>query len=181
MDKYKIYQLCEAGFYFQTDSLEPYICHFYDASTGNITGRIWEFGDGSTSSEINPVHVFNSQGPYNVCLTITADSLGIFCTDTYCEEITLYPDLTAGFVAVLDTLSHNPRGITFSMILLSEILSPGIGILVMVVIPPSKIRFINMPNQEFTRFVLRLWHCHRMADSWAILIVLNLVFPIILI
>gem|GEM_PF-4537706 len=32
----------------------------------------WNFGDGSTSSEKNPVHVYNDPGQYTVSLTVTA-------------------------------------------------------------------------------------------------------------
>lgn len=37
---------------------------------GNIVGWSWDFGDGSTSSEAEPVHVYTSAGNYTVTLTV---------------------------------------------------------------------------------------------------------------
>ena len=36
----------------------------------NITGYSWDFGDGTTSTEADPVHTFTSSGQYNVALTV---------------------------------------------------------------------------------------------------------------
>ncbi len=38
---------------------------------GSITAYFWEFGDGSTSTEQNPVHVYGNPGTYKVKLTVT--------------------------------------------------------------------------------------------------------------
>lgn len=35
----------------------------------DATRYLWDFGDGSTSTEVNPVHQFRRTGTYNVCLT----------------------------------------------------------------------------------------------------------------
>lgn len=35
----------------------------------NATKYLWEFGDGNTSADVNPVHQFNNTGTYNTCLT----------------------------------------------------------------------------------------------------------------
>ncbi len=50
----------------------------------------WNFGDGTSSSEANPIHQFTSEGTYNVTLTVT-DAEGR--TTTYSRIITvLHPD-----------------------------------------------------------------------------------------
>ena len=49
---------------------------FTDRSTdpdGEIVEWFWDFGDGSTSTEQNPVHVFEALGNYQVTLTVTDD------------------------------------------------------------------------------------------------------------
>jgi len=80
---------CFADFYYTIDSVggDYTVIHFYDLSTplGSIDSWYWDFGDGNTSTEQNPVHTFNASGEYYVCLTITADSG--FCTSTYCELV----------------------------------------------------------------------------------------------
>jgi PKD repeat protein len=59
----------------------------------------WDFGDGTTSNDPNPVHGYDFQGGvFTVCLTIvTADS----CTQSYCTEVYVGsgndPDCQASF------------------------------------------------------------------------------------
>lgn len=43
-----------------------------------ITGYLWNFGDGNTSTEVSPTHVF-SEGDYNISLIVTTQN---GCTDT---------------------------------------------------------------------------------------------------
>ncbi len=88
---------CEAYYYYMPeDSLgyDMFTLHFYDYSIGNPDTWSWDFGDGATSGEQNPVHTFAQEGMYNVCLTIsnTADS----CQSTYCEDVFIYNDSTGG-------------------------------------------------------------------------------------
>lgn len=44
---------------------------FTDASTGSPTNRLWEFGDGTQSSEVNPKHDYAAAGTYTVKLTVS--------------------------------------------------------------------------------------------------------------
>jgi PKD repeat protein len=48
----------------------PLVVKFTDISTGNPESWIWEFGDGSTSTQPNPVHSYSSPGAYQVNLTV---------------------------------------------------------------------------------------------------------------
>jgi predicted esterase len=43
---------------------------FYDFSTQNITDWYWNFGDGNTSFEQNPVHTYTEEGEFKVLLTV---------------------------------------------------------------------------------------------------------------
>ncbi|MDP3564681.1 MAG: PKD domain-containing protein, partial [Methanoregula sp.] len=49
----------------------PLVVAFTDASTGSPTGWNWTFGDGTTSSEQDPVHVFTTPGQFTVSLQVT--------------------------------------------------------------------------------------------------------------
>lgn len=40
---------------------------------GSVSGYQWSFGDGSTSSSVNPTHYYSSSGTYYVTLTVTDD------------------------------------------------------------------------------------------------------------
>ncbi|MEA3477866.1 MAG: PKD domain-containing protein [Bacteroidota bacterium] len=76
---------CQAGFYAYPDSTSPYTIQFVDNSTGFHDQWNWDFGDGQTSTQSNPLHSYNAGGSFLVCLTIW-DSMGT-CQDTYCDSI----------------------------------------------------------------------------------------------
>ncbi|MEI6294075.1 MAG: PKD domain-containing protein [Methanomicrobiales archaeon] len=44
---------------------------FQDFSTGIPTSWLWTFGDGSTSSEQNPIHTYVKAGMYSVKLKVS--------------------------------------------------------------------------------------------------------------
>ncbi len=71
----------------------PLAVHFADNSSGEIIERLWDFGDGSTSTEKNPTHTYQAGGMYNVSLTVT-NSCG---SDT--ETKTAYVTVRSGPVA----------------------------------------------------------------------------------
>ncbi len=54
-----------------TNGVRPFAVTFTDTSTNAITAWAWEFGDGGTSSEQNPVHVYTDAGTFSVRLTVT--------------------------------------------------------------------------------------------------------------
>ncbi len=76
---------CHAEFNYIKIVSNPLTILFTDISTGSIVNWSWDFGDGETSNEQNPVHTFTEGGVYEVCFTIqTANNA---CVDTYCEDV----------------------------------------------------------------------------------------------
>ena len=73
---------CSADFYASTSSLLGF---FLPTSNfiGNNDSYSWDFGDGSTSSEVYPFHTYEQAGIYNVCLTVTSEN----CFENVCQEI----------------------------------------------------------------------------------------------
>jgi PKD repeat protein len=55
-----------------TTGPSPLTVKFTNQSTGNITTNAWNFGDGGSSTEASPTHVFQAVGTYNVILTVTS-------------------------------------------------------------------------------------------------------------
>jgi serine protease len=55
-----------------TSGNAPLAVQFTDRSSGSITSRDWNFGDGSShSSSPSPSHTYNNAGDYTVTLTVT--------------------------------------------------------------------------------------------------------------
>ncbi len=78
---------CNANFGKQIMPDTPLTAQFNPTAQPEGTTYTWDFGDGTTSDQINPIHTFATNGMYQVCLTITnADAS---CTDTRCKEVYL--------------------------------------------------------------------------------------------
>lgn len=92
-----------AGFTYTRTCDDTYEISFNDASIAAQTW-FWDFGDGNTSTDINPVHRFDSTGTYSVSLTVTDTTYG--CMDIAVEDIRIY-DTKADFTSP-DTLVCYP-------------------------------------------------------------------------
>ena len=55
-----------------------------------IEPPMWDFGDGSFSSEINPIHTYGSPGTYNV--TLESNSSGSSCFSSFSTQVTIFPN-----------------------------------------------------------------------------------------
>ena len=75
---------CNAGFTMYTDSTFNGV-YVINSSTGSNLTYYWDFGDGNTSTQAYPNYTYATAGPFNLCLTVTADSGA--CTSTYCDSI----------------------------------------------------------------------------------------------
>jgi hypothetical protein len=79
------------------------VVKFIDQSSGNITGWFWNFGDGSTSSERNPVHTYTTPGTYTVSLTVTGTG------GSSTETETGFVNNIIGLVYADNTAHHKPH------------------------------------------------------------------------
>ena len=66
----------DAIFTFNPITGDPLTVEFVNQSTGPIGSYLWDFSDGTTSSETNPIHTFPAGGDYNVSLTVTSSADG---------------------------------------------------------------------------------------------------------
>jgi len=76
----------------------------FTETSGTAVTVEWDFGDGTTSTEMNPAHEYAEDGNYLVCVSIT-NAYG--CSDEYCNEVAV------GAVDIMDIsaniqLSPNP-------------------------------------------------------------------------
>lgn len=75
----------------------PATIRFTNQSVGEISGYLWNFGDGSaTSTETNPSHVYASEGSYTVTLTVSGAGN---VTSTKSQTVAVLPGYTYKSVA----------------------------------------------------------------------------------
>lgn len=73
---------CAAAFQYVKNG---YVVNFLDFSTGSNLNYNWDFGDGHTSTQHQPVHTYNAQGAFQVCLTVS----NVFCSSTFCDSVVI--------------------------------------------------------------------------------------------
>lgn len=77
---------------------------FTDSSTvvsgDTLTGWLWNFGDGNTSSIRNPKHVYNTPGTYQVVLRVTTQN-GCFDFDTVQVIVDIAPVVSYNYTPLL--------------------------------------------------------------------------------
>jgi PGF-CTERM protein len=88
----------------QRVGVAPFTVMFTDLSTGNPTSWKWNFGDGTISTEQNPVHVYEHEGAYDVTLTVS-NSYG---TDTEMKTGATAPVTTGTPPRVTPTQARTP-------------------------------------------------------------------------
>ncbi len=64
----------EANWSFMEVDRKRRIIQFYDKSIGEIDKWHWDFGDGSSSVEQNPQHIYKKHGTWTVILTVEGDA-----------------------------------------------------------------------------------------------------------
>jgi len=77
----------------------PLVVNFTDASSGEITSRSWDFGDGATSAETNPSHTYSGAGTYTATLTVTGPGGSATHTQEIVVSAVVVPAPVASFVA----------------------------------------------------------------------------------
>ena len=80
--------------YSPTGDIEAGDTLFFTNTTRNGGTFLWEFGDGFTSDEVHPVHVYGEAGIYEVRLTAMNDE----GEDSYQEDITIFEPTILGFL-----------------------------------------------------------------------------------
>jgi PKD repeat protein len=97
----------DAYYYYDADGLEVQFVN----STFNADSYYWDFGDGHTSTDENPLHRFRSKGTYIVSLTAISDHCenSVYSeaiqvsSKTDDEAVHLYPNPSTGMFTVVVT------------------------------------------------------------------------------
>lgn len=113
----------DARFEYESTGLD---CQFNDESIGIISDWLWNFDDGDSSTERNPIHRYESDGSYNVTLTISSS----YGTDD-----------TTMAISVVTGLEENTAETPEKFILFNNCPNPFN--------PTTKIKF-QVPSSKFT-------------------------------
>ncbi|MDP3461225.1 MAG: choice-of-anchor L domain-containing protein [Bacteroidales bacterium] len=86
----------------QATTIREPIVGFVNSSSGEGLSYEWDFGDGTTSTEAQPVHIYTETGTYEVVLlTTTANG----CVDSVMKTVDIFPDY-----AVFPANAFSPNG-----------------------------------------------------------------------
>ena len=88
-----------------TSGTAPLTVSFTEASTGKITRRLWNFGDGATSTANHPSHTYTHTGSYTVSLVVNA-TVGSH-TLTRASYVTVTGKPTPGSYRIVDSGQTN--------------------------------------------------------------------------
>ena len=80
--------------------------HFRDLSVGAPKEWLWDFGDGHTSDVPHNNHIYDNQGEYQVCLTVS----NVNGSDTWCDTVSIIVSSTIEleFTSVESFIYPNP-------------------------------------------------------------------------
>ncbi|HBZ66663.1 MAG TPA: hypothetical protein DEO70_07480 [Bacteroidales bacterium] len=104
---------CQSLFSFLQDSTNPMFFNFLNQSSGPGDEWVWTFGDGNSSSEINPIHLYSDTGNYEVCLTIRNSQYPNYCNDVNCIPISI-ADLTCSSAFTYSQDTNDLLSVTFN-------------------------------------------------------------------
>jgi PKD repeat protein len=105
-----------------------YAVQFNDFSSNLPEEWLWDFGDGETSTDRNPIHTYTAIDSYEVCLTVTnlkggdekCATLALIVNSIKSiafKDIEIYPNPTNGLI----TISNLPKGNVYEATLFNHL------------------------------------------------------------
>ena len=105
-DTVKVYiDPCISSFMAIPNPTNPLEVSFISSASGSVNSHFWNFGDGRTSFEINPVYTYSDTGTFYVCLTVSNFYYPQYCDDTSCQDVKIQiTRCEADFISLQDTI-----------------------------------------------------------------------------
>ncbi len=72
---------------YTSQHIEGYTYSFTNMSSDDLRTRLWDFGDGQTSTDENPQHTYQIPGVYQVCLS--SEDMYKICSQQYCDTLSV--------------------------------------------------------------------------------------------
>lgn len=99
----------QANFTTPTQVCENASVRFENTTVPVGANSLWDFGDGTTSTQTNPNKTYSTAGTYNVTLIVNSGN----CSDTITKPITVLPKPTANFVSTPVSACSVPLTVSF--------------------------------------------------------------------
>jgi serine protease len=135
-----------AGFTFNTSGLTTTFHDTSSDSDGIIASWSWDFGDGTSSLEKDPVHTYKNTGNYNVSLTVTDDD---GATNTSSKTVTV---VESGAIT-LDVTAYKVKTNKYADLSWSGAISVSVDVYrngVLVTTTPNDGAYTDKPNKSLT-------------------------------
>jgi len=94
--------LCQADYVFSPSGLSV---EFTAQAFGAYDSLLWSFGDGTFSNVLNPIHIYNSAGAYNTCLSLYVG--GALCSQICYQAVVDSVACVSDFNTVANGLTVN--------------------------------------------------------------------------
>ena len=85
-----------------------YFAYNTSSGTGSLS-YLWNFGDGTTSTQQYPFHQYATPGHYVLCLTVTATNGSVTCSDIHCDSSSVHR-MSSGFL--MSQIQVVPQSVT---------------------------------------------------------------------
>ena len=137
-----------ASFSFSANFLEVTFTDISAAGNGEIITWSWDFGDGSTSTEQNPIHTYEEDGTYSVSLTVTDENSLV---DTYTGSIVVsatatFISLAPGYMSINLDINLEPTGELILQV--GNLSNPIYGISLRIAYDSSNVLFVGATEYE---------------------------------
>lgn len=80
----RVFPIPTAGFTFNPNPAQENKPTQFNNSSIGANSYLWQFGDGDSSREVNPLHQYNSTGLFNACLYASNEA---GCVDSVCDAV----------------------------------------------------------------------------------------------
>ena len=107
----EVYQTAIAAFEMSSNVTEASVTPtFFTNNSQFADSYLWDFGDGNTSEEENPTHLYETTGTFEVCLQAINEEN---CNDEVCQTITVLPQIYIGVPTAFSPNSDQLNDILF--------------------------------------------------------------------
>jgi PKD repeat protein len=103
---------CHAGFNFEPVPPDALSIQFNNLSQGDLGFRFWDFGDGQTSYDNNPLHTYAQEGTYSAALIIVNNVSGCYDSIRQPVEVLQMPGCEALFA--FDYIMNDSMSVQFT-------------------------------------------------------------------